>query len=537
MVRTTANGRGLLTATSILLLVATAAIGCSDDDAEKESKGDGIVSVSKGQSAEPAVDPATVPRRDGPTLGAVKMYVAIYEKPDPRADKLGYLRLGARVPRGEKPVKFDACRGGYYRVLPKGYVCLDDGASIDDDHPLLKARLKGPDRTKPLPYAYGFVRAIAPRYYRLPTTKEQFKYEMSLKRHLRSFRRLKDKWNAIEVGSNDIPIDRTGRVLGEPPEEPPELTDGEKFGGSGEDIVPWFFDGGRKIPNVSSFKVPDYAVITNRVKRHAGLSLIDAFQGDDRHFALTTDLRLVPTSKLKPGRGSVFHGVEIGKYWELPVAFVKRRKVHRYDREGGRWKRRSRLAWGTPIQLTGEVSKNGKYRMLETDDLDWLRTRDLAIVVKTSDLPKFAQGNTKWIDVSIQRQTLTLFEGSTPVYATMVSTGRDGLGDPGKTHSTPRGTFRVRDKHITDTMDSDVLGSRFELQDVPWVQYFKAGYALHAAYWHTDYGRPRSHGCINMSPIDAYRTFWWTDPPMPERWHAVNASESMGEGTRIHIHP
>ena len=57
--------------------------------------------------------------------------------------------------------------------------------------------------------------------------KEQFKYGLSLERHLRSFRRLKDKWNAIKVGTNDIPIDRTGRVIGDPPEEPPDLTEGE----------------------------------------------------------------------------------------------------------------------------------------------------------------------------------------------------------------------------------------------------------------------------------------------------------------------
>jgi len=151
-------------------------------------------------------------------------------------------------------------------------------------------------------------------------------------------------------------------------------------------------------------------------------------------------------------------------------------------------------------------------------------------------LPKHAKKGVKWVDVSILRQTLILYEGRTPVYATMVSTGKDGLGDPRKTHSTPRGTFRVRDKHVTAKMDSQVLGSEFELGDVPWVQYFKAGYALHAAYWHTEYGRARSHGCINLAPLDAYRIFRWTDPPIPDGWHGVGAGDTMGEGTLVHVH-
>ncbi len=524
--------KGLLVALAAVLLGA-----CAGDGSEPE-QGEGIVSASRAKPAdEAAADPAMVARADGPRLGAVQMAVSIYAAPDPRSKKLGYLRLGTTVPRSEKAVKFDTCRGGYYHILPQGFVCLDDGATIDMSHPLMRASLATADRTKPLPYSYGFVRAIAPRYYRLPSVKEQLKYEMSLKRHLRSFRRLKDKWNAVTLGANDVPVDGGGRVLGDPPEGPPELGDNEKFGGQAENGVPWFFDGGRKIPNVASFKVPDYAVITNRVARHAGLSLIDAFPGDERHFALTTDLRLVPTSKLKPGRGSTFHGVELGLNWRLPMGFVKREKVHRYERRKGRYKRRERVALHSPVQLTGEVRRVGSRRYVEAEDGSWLRTRDLAIAVAYDKLPKYAKGKTKWIDVAIQRQSLTLFEGPTPVYATMVSTGRDGLGDPKTTLSTPVGTFRIRDKHLTSTMDSDVVGSKFELVDVPWVQYFSAGYALHGAYWHQDYGRPRSHGCINMSPIDAMRAFMWTGPALPNRWHGVQAGEEMGEGTRVYIHP
>lgn len=519
--------------------------GCGDEGADGDltivanSKAVPIDGAREGEAAAAPDDPATIAQPDGPVLGAVDMLVSIYARPDHRAEKVGYLRVGTKVTRAEKPAAFDSCQGGFYNVLPHGYVCLDDGATTDMEHPLMRANIREADHGKPLPYDYAFVRAVAPRYYRLPTKKEQLEYEMSLEKHLRSFKKLRDEWNAIDVGANDVRMLPDGVVLGPPPDEPPQLSAFEKFGGDASGAVPWYFEGKRQIPNISSFKVPDYAIITNRIKRHSGVALINAFAGDERDFALTTDLRLIPISKLKPGRGSTFHGVELTEGWELPVGFIKVQEgARKYERVKGRFKPiKKALAYGTPIQLTGDVKNASGARWVETEDGHWMRTRDLAIAPLLSKLPSVSKKGEKWIDISIQRQVLILYEGTTPLYATMVSTGKDGLGDPKKTHSTPTGTFRIRDKHVTTTMDSQVVGEEFELMDVPHVQYFHAGYAIHAAYWHGEYGRPRSHGCINLSPIDAYRVFQWSEPALPEHWHSVATGETMGEGTWVHIHP
>jgi hypothetical protein len=86
-------------------------------------------------------------------------------------------------------------------------------------------------------------------------------------------------------------------------------------------------------------------------------------------------------------------------------------------------------------------------------------------------------------------------------------------------------------------MDANEVDNQFELRDVPWVQYFKGGYALHAAPWHDEFGKPRSHGCINLSPIDARRVFLFSGPPLPKDWHGVTATEATGTGTTVHIHP
>jgi L,D-transpeptidase catalytic domain len=48
---------------------------------------------------------------------------------------------------------------------------------------------------------------------------------------------------------------------------------------------------------------------------------------------------------------------------------------------------------------------------------------------------------------------------------------------------------------------------------VPWCSYFTAaGAAMHGTYWHNDYGRRNSAGCVNLSPANAKKIFRWTLP-------------------------
>ena len=69
---------------------------------------------------------------------------------------------------------------------------------------------------------------------------------------------------------------------------------------------------------------------------------------------------------------------------------------------------------------------------------------------------------------------------------------------------------------------------------MPFVQYFHKGYALHGAYWHDDFGKVRSHGCVNLAPKDAAWLFEWTDPSVPRDWHGVLNKD---RGTVVYIHP
>jgi lipoprotein-anchoring transpeptidase ErfK/SrfK len=133
--------------------------------------------------------------------------------------------------------------------------------------------------------------------------------------------------------------------------------------------------------------------------------------------------------------------------------------------------------------------------------------------------------------VNLKTQTLVAFEGSTPVYATAFSSGRNE-------HETVTGSFRIREKHITATMDanSDIASDGpYSIEDVPYIQYFNGSYALHGAFWHAAFGYVKSHGCVNLAPWDAKALFGWTEPQLPEGWHSVLSTREK-PGTRVLVH-
>lgn len=502
----------------------------------------------KGTSSEPVGKPSAraweripIPPKDGPPLAPLALRVKVLAKPEANAEVVGTLRIGARVARSPGPVSQSGCSGGWYAVRPLGFVCSGDEATTDLSHPLARAIQVEPNLTWPMPYRYGFVRSIAPNYLRIPTKAEQLKYEMRLERHLRNWKKFATEWDDVDVGANDVPLDERGLAVGQIPEHARPLGQSERYGGSGNDQVPWWLSGGRKIPNISAFRAPSFAVIANRIKRHAGVAMIGSFVADEsaegRRFTITTDARIIPADKIKASSGSPFHGTAAVRELGLPVAFTFAENAATYDLSAGAFNRVTTLPRRSFVALNGTVRSVGQTRWVQSREGTWLKSEELRTIAKPSTLPTYATGQTRWIDISLLQQTLVLYEGATPVYATLVSTGKDGLGEPGETLSTPQGMFRIYQKHVTTTMDSDVADSEFELRDVPWVMYFKAGYAIHAAYWHDDFGRARSHGCVNLAPIDARYVFRWTSPEVPDHWHSVSESDAFEAGTRIQIHP
>jgi len=104
----------------------------------------------------------------------------------------------------------------------------------------------------------------------------------------------------------------------------------------------------------------------------------------------------------------------------------------------------------------------------------------------------------RWIDVNLSTQQLTAYEGSTPVRTTLVSTGLPAT-------PTPTGQYRIYARYLA----ADMSGPGYYLPDVPYVMYFYSGYSLHGTYWHSNFGHPMSHGCVNLPTQEAEWLYSW----------------------------
>lgn len=117
----------------------------------------------------------------------------------------------------------------------------------------------------------------------------------------------------------------------------------------------------------------------------------------------------------------------------------------------------------------------------------------------------------KRIYVDLTNQLVTAFEDEIPVLVTRTSTGDKGT-------RTPFGEFRTYHKgpSIHMTNQGDGTDNTYHLPGVPWVSFFTGtGVAFHGTYWHNNYGRPSSRGCVNLTPGDAKFIYRWTMPEVP----------------------
>jgi hypothetical protein len=260
------------------------------------------------------------------------------------------------------------------------------------------------------------------------------------------------------------------------------------------------------------------------------------FDSEAGALGLTTEMQLVPLDRIERVHESPFAGIALGDAVKLPVVFVKSRGAFLYagDPTSSGLRPERPLAYREAVPITGERVRSGGVSYLRTQSGAWLLDRHLVRIDAKRPPRRFDVPGRTWLDVSLSKQTLVAYDGERPVYATLVSTGAGGLGDPIETRATVQGEFRIHTKHVTATMRGREVGDEFDLSDVPYVQYFSEGYAIHAAYWHDAFGTPKSHGCINLSPADARVLFHFTDPPVPRAWHGAF---SLRQGSLISIHP
>lgn len=106
--------------------------------------------------------------------------------------------------------------------------------------------------------------------------------------------------------------------------------------------------------------------------------------------------------------------------------------------------------------------------------------------------------NGRWIDVDLTHQTVYAYEGNTLVNSFIVSTGT-------WQHPTVTGQYHVYIKYRY----KDMTGPGYYLPNVPYTMFFYQGYAIHGTYWHSNFGTPMSHGCVNLSIPDSEWMYNW----------------------------
>lgn len=122
----------------------------------------------------------------------------------------------------------------------------------------------------------------------------------------------------------------------------------------------------------------------------------------------------------------------------------------------------------------------------------------------------------KRIKVYLGSQILVAYEQNRPVFFARAATG--GVFSTGS-YTTPTGAFQTFHKRPSRHMAAgDIASNGYDLPGVPWISYITpSGIAIHGTYWHNNFGRPRSHGCINLSSQASKWIYRWTNPTVPQQ--------------------
>ncbi|MEE8390943.1 MAG: L,D-transpeptidase [Anaerolineae bacterium] len=144
----------------------------------------------------------------------------------------------------------------------------------------------------------------------------------------------------------------------------------------------------------------------------------------------------------------------------------------------------------------------------------WMLARDIRRIPRSEMAPISPFVGGKRIEVDIDKQRLTCYEGDHVAFTTLVSAGLAGAT------ATPMGEMSVLLKQPSRHMSNhsypggpSPLGDLFDLPGVPWNIFFDlSGTAIHGTYWHNDFGVRRSHGCLNVSQETARWIYRWVHP-------------------------
>jgi lipoprotein-anchoring transpeptidase ErfK/SrfK len=503
----------------------------------------------------------------GPLLGAMAHQTPIYPEPRFGDERLGYIRQGGRVPVDAQPIKKPNCKQGWYKLIEGGFVC-GKYATLDGENPRVKLGVKAPDLEAVVPYQYAYNRFHGtPLYKALPTREEMLRYEPYLEKDKGESKAKseeepskkpdRERSNDDEANRSSSTDDGDRRKGKHRPDDDPagnvptgdspdakqavdavsalETDDGEKV----EPEKPWWQqDDKERKPNVSLADLERDADgnLAKRMVKGFFIAVDKTFAWNGRSWYRTTGGLVAPTDRMWINKAPESKGIA----WPdgtPEIAFVLGEKAVRYEpsKDGKKMVGGAKFAAKTAVPVTVEEREVAGTKYRKSVEGFWVKAANVTFA-KPGKRPSDVGESERWVDVDLTTKTLVLMEGDKPVYAALISPGKRSRIKK-KDHATPTGAWRIREKHVTTTMDGDGAAGDlpYSIEDVPFVAYFKGSYALHAAFWHSNFGREMSHGCVNLAPRDAKHVFDFVEPRVPRGWHGAFATKER-PGSMVVVH-
>lgn len=182
------------------------------------------------------------------------------------------------------------------------------------------------------------------------------------------------------------------------------------------------------------------------------------------------------------------------------------------------------------LRQTGKYDFNLKTAFFEKKKISLPKNlANLALNKNVLGTQTSASKDEKLIEIDLTNQKLYAKEGNIVIYEFPISSGFPWT-------PTVTGEFRIWVKlKYTRMKGGCEIDDCYDFPNVPYTQYFYKGYGIHGTYWHNDFGRPRSHGCINLRISDAEKLFYWTMPLISEN-QSVAYPGKNNPGTKVIIY-
>jgi hypothetical protein len=501
------------------------------------------------------------PAHAGPWFVVTSPAAGVYALPSfEQKQKIGWVRSGGKLAVKAAPTSNKACNPGWYELVEGGYVCGNYGTT-NLSSPDVKFAIVAPNLDEVLPYTYARnAKHGTPLYHSVPSREQMLAYEPYLAE--------KEKKPTDQTVSDTRPVDekakaQTPSVVTPSAVTPSVVTGATRIsplgGDAGPLIDPGLADAGIEVeqpekPWWQQENVKDKLheiklehlesdaddLLAKRMVTGFFVAVDRTFRWNERTWYKTTKGLVTPAERFWQTPGPKFKGVELdGEKLKLPIAwgYGGRKEIATYGIDDQRQPKPAKsIERHVAIPLTGKHLDIGKTQYLEAADGTYLKALHVR-VTEPGPPPEGLGPDERWIDVDLSSQTVVAFVGTRPVYATLISSGKTSKIKE-KDHRTPTGEWRIREKHITTTMDGDGSAAGdlpYSIEDVPYVMYFHRAYALHGAFWHTNYGVQMSHGCVNLAPLDAKWLFYFASPDARAGFHGM-WSRPETAGTRVVLH-